>query len=245
MKPTNNKIFINFRDIIKSPDLAILDCIKDGELKKQFYDIIDYTKFEYMDQANLIRVLIQRTDKNILRYLGTSKTYDYDKLYKMLYDNIESKYINYPPLSMVESISIILTSVAISNVYIYTDNYEPEVQTQLGILFNANYTKIKYIYGDLKTCIMDKDIDLFIINDVDMILKLASVEELKYKEILLANYAYNYELKGGELVLKHDLVGTFMDNVFKLNVFDPYNLTEDNMTQIENNVPPNNNLSLG
>ena len=78
-----------------------------------------------------------------------------------------------------------------------------------------------------------------------MILKLAEIQELKYKEILLANYGYNYELKDEQLVLKHDLVGTFMKSVFKLNMFDPYNLTEDNMTQIENNVIQNNNLSLG
>ena len=104
MKPSNNKIFINFRDVIKSPDLAILESLKDPELKKQFSSIIDYTRFEYMNQANLIRLLLQRTDKNILRYLGLVNNYDYDKLYKMLYDNIESKYIEYPPFSMVAAI---------------------------------------------------------------------------------------------------------------------------------------------
>lgn len=245
MKPSNNKIFINFRDVIKSPDLAILESIKDPELKKQFSDIVDYTRFEYMNQANLIRLIVQRTEKNILKYLGLKSNYNYDKLYKMLYDNIESKYIEYPPFSIVETVSIILTSLAISNVYIYTDNFEAEVQTQLGILFNANATKVKYIYGDLKTCIVDKDIDLFIINDVDMILKLAEIQELKFKEILLANYGYNYDLKNGDLVLKHDLTDTFINSVFKLSMFDPYNLTEDNMTQIDNNVIQNNNLSLG
>lgn len=245
MKPSNNKIFINFRDVIKSPDLAILESLKDPELKKQFSSIIDYTRFEYMNQANLIRLLLQRTDKNILRYLGLVDNYDYDKLYKMLYDNIESKYIEYPPFSMVETISIILTSLAISNVYIYTDNFEEEVQTQIGILFNANKNKVKYIYGDLKTCIVDKAIDLYIINDIDMILKLAEINELKFKEILLATYGYNYELKDDGLVLKHDLTNTFINSVFKLNMFDPYNLTEDNMTQLDNNIIQDNNLSLG
>lgn len=245
MKPSNNRIFVNFRDVIKSPDIAILESLKDPELKKQFSEIVDYTRFEYMDQANLIRVLIQRTDKNILRYLGLKKNYEYDKLYKMLYDNIDSKYIEYPPFSIVETLSLVLTSVAISSIYIYTENYEPEVQTQLGLIFNANSNKVKYIYGDLKTCIVNKDIDLFIINDVDMILKLAEIQELRYKEILLANYGYNFELKGDELVLKYDLTDTFISSIFKLNMFDPYNLTEVNMTQIDNNVIQNNNLSLG
>ena len=105
MEATNNKIFIHFRDVVKTPDLAILLALKDPALKEQFKDVIDYTRFEYMNQANLIRLIVQRTDKNILRYLGLKEGYDYDKLYSMLYSTIGDKYTAYKTLSIVESIS--------------------------------------------------------------------------------------------------------------------------------------------
>ena len=245
MEASNNKIFIHFRDVIKTPDLAILLALKDPALKNQFKDVIDYTRFEYMNQANLMRVVAQRTDKNILRYLGLKKNYDYDKLYNMIYSSIADKYTGYKPLSIVESMSLALTSPAISNIYIYSENFEDEIQTDIGITFNANINKVKYMYGDLKACLKDKGISLYITNDIDFIFKLAEIDELRYKEILLANYGYNYTMDGDELVLKHNLTDVFMQSVFKLNMFSPIFLTEDNMTQFDNNVHSDNNLSLG
>lgn len=245
MEATNNKIFIHFRDVIKTPDLAILLALKDPTLKEQFKDVIDYTRFEYMNQANLIRLIVQRTDKNILRYLGLKDDYDYDKLYDMLYSNIDDKYTGYKSLSIVESMSLALTSPAISAIYVYSEKFEDEIQTDTGIVFNANTNKVKYMYGDLKACLKDKGIALYITNDIDFIFKLAEIDELRYKEVLLANYGYNYTLSGDELVLRRDLTDVFMQSVFKLNMFSPVILTEDNMTQFDNNVPSDNNLSIG
>lgn len=245
MKPTNNIIFVNFKEVIKTADIAILEALKDERLKKQFQDIIDYTKFEYMDRDNLLRLSIQKSDKNILKYLGLKDNYNYDKLYKLLYDTIESKYIQYPPLAMVETLASILSSPAISYVYVYSEDYEDEIQTELGLLFNANVNKLRYIYGDLKTCLRGKDISLFIINDVDMIFKLSGIDELKYREVLLATYGYNYTLSDEDLVIKHDLTDIFIKSAFKLKMFEPFILTEKHISQFENNIDDNNNLSLG
>ena len=245
MEATNNKIFIHFRDVVKTPDLAILLALKDPALKEQFKDVIDYTRFEYMNQANLIRLIVQRTDKNILRYLGLKEGYDYDKLYSMLYSTIGDKYTAYKTLSIVESMSLALTSPAISNIYIYSENFEDEIQTDIGIVFSANMNKVKYMYGDIKSCLNDKGISLYITNDIDFIFKLAEIDELRYKEVLLANYGYNYTMNNGELVLRRDLTDIFIQSVFKLNMFSPVILTEENMTQFDNNVLSDNNLSIG
>lgn len=243
----NKKIFMVFNDVLKTANIAILKALLDPDMKKQFSDVIDYTRFEFMNEDNLLRLSIQRTDKNILRYLGTSDTFDYDKMYSMIYESLKSKFTLYPSLRMVEVIALAISTPQVSEVYVYSEEYDEEIKSELGLLFNANTKKIKYVYGDIYKCVANKDIALFIFPDLEPVYKLNDMQLIGNKEVLVANYGYNYTLSSeGQLQFNFDIENNLENKAFyKLRVFNPFELTERHMSQIYNNVDENNILSLG
>lgn len=243
----SKSIFLVFDDIFKSSSMAILKGIMIPEMKENFKEVIDYTKFEFMNDDNLLRFCIQRTEENILKYIGTSDTFDYDKMYDTMYSNLIDKYTPYISLRMVEVIAMAISTPQIKNVYVYSKNFDNEIQTELGLLFNANTKKIKYVYGDLDKALIGKDITLFILPSMTYVNKLYSLNILHHKEVLIANYGYNYKLdENGELVFKYDINDSIInESMFKLRVFDPFDLDDKHMTQMYNNVNDNNFLSHG
>lgn len=243
----NKSIFLVFDDIIKTPSLAILKALLNPQMKENFSEIVDYTRFEFMNDDNLLRLCIQRTDKNILRYLGLVEGFDYDKMYSLIHDNIEDRFNPYPSLKMVKAIAIAMSTPQIGSVYIYSEKFDEQIQTQLGLLFNANTNKIKYVYGDIDKAIMGKGISLFILPDLDYVETIEVKGYLNGKEVLVPNYGYNFTLdEEGNLVFKYDLLRSVeRDNIYKLRTYEPFDLTEKHMSQMMNNVDENNNLSLG
>lgn len=245
MIETKGNIFITYKDIIKTPDIALLKAIKDPDLKERFKDIIDYTQFEFMNDANLMRVILQRTDTNILRYLGKIKDYDYDKLYDLIYSMIDTKYLEYRALFLVKPIINILSNQFINKIYFYTERYEEDVRIDIGKTFTNNVDKIEYVYGNIHDVLKVRDVDLYILNDIMIIYKLIASHKIFNKEILLPIYGYNYTIEGEDLVLKIDTDKLTKKYNITVRLFRPFELTLENMTQFYNNVDPDSNLSHG
>lgn len=238
-------IFITYRDIIKTPDIALLKALKDDCLKEQFKDIIDYTKFEFMNDPNLMRLILQRTDMNIFRYLGKIPNYDYDKLYDLIYSTVNSKYVEYRSLFLVKPIINIVSNQFINKIYFYTEKYEEDVRIDIGKTFTNNVEKIEYVYGNIHDVLSIRDVDLYIINDIMIINKLIASHKIFNKEVLLPIYGYNYTIEEGNLVLKIDPDMLLKRYNVTMRLYRPFELTSENMTQYYNNVDPDSNLSRG
>lgn len=243
----NKTMFVVFNDVIKTPSMAILKGLLEPGMKENFSSVIDYTRFEFMNDDNLLRLCIQRTDKNILKYLGTSEDFDYDKMYDTMYKTITDKFTPYPSLRMVEVLAMAISTPQVGTVCVYSDTYEPEIQTELGLLFNANSKKIKYVNGGLTRALSGRNVSLFVLPDLDYLDKLYDIYPMNGKEVLIGNYGYNYTLdESGNLVFKFDLEKSIThQSIFKLRAFAPFELQERHITQTMNNVDENNNLSLG
>lgn len=243
----NKSIFLVFDDIIKTPSLAVLKALLNPKMKQNFSEIIDYTRFEFMNDDNLLRLCIQRSDKNILRYLGLVEGFDYDKMYSLIHDNIEDRFTPCPSLKMVNAIAIAMSTPQIGNVYIYSEKFDEQIETHIGAIFNSNRNKLRYVYGDIAKAVSGKDITLFILPDLDYVNTLEELGCLKGKEVLVPNYGYNFTLDDeGHLVFKYDILKSIeSDNLYKLRTYAPFDLTQKHMSQMMNNVDENNNLSLG
>lgn len=244
----NKKIFLSFKDVIKTPDIAVLKALLNPDMKQNFSNVVDYTRFEFMNDDNLLRLCIQRTHKNILKYLSIDGVeFDYDKMYNLIYKNLEDKFTPYPCLRMVEVMALAISTSNISTLYIYSDEYDEEIENEIGVIFNANAGKVTYIHGDLYKSIQGKDIGLFVLADLEDVNKLNDLGLITNKEVLVANYGYNYTLDdNGNLVFKFDIQNNIKNrSFFKLRAFNPFELSEKHMSQLYNNVVENNNLSLG
>lgn len=225
-------IFITYEDVIKSYQPTLLRYILDNYPDK-FSHFINIDKIKRLDQNNLIRLCIQRTNKNILEYLAI-REFDYELVLKTLKSKIVDLYFESPILVMGDSLNILLTQKFVDTIYIYSEEYDPRIHEDLIELYNQN-EKIRYVVGDFSSCIRKiPEVTTFILNDVDYVLDIINEGKEEYSNILIANYGYNYILneETDEIELRIDLDKILANKVCKHAIFTPLNMDTTYFTQL-------------
>lgn len=235
---TKHNVFVYYNGVLKIFEPYLLDTVRDPFFQDKFSTVLDYSKFLNLDFKNLIRLCVQRIDTNIFKYVAFDEfkeTYDFDKLYKTIYDATEDLMLNSPELDFTHHLQFLASRQFIENIYIYSDNFDSRIQEDINMTFISNKNKFQYIYGDINEAVKKYKSDLYVFPDIDLIQVLKSNGILPKKEIMLAQYGFNFKLNSNEdiLELKENYDKYINNAIFKLQMFKPIQMDESFFTQIE------------
>jgi hypothetical protein len=224
-------IFITYDEVIKNPYPFLLKQIL-SKYKKNYENFIDLASIENMDDKNLMRFCVQRTNQNIFRELAKVE-FDYDKANDDLYSKFDDMFLNSSLLSMGKNIPFLLAQKFTKKIYVYTRNYDKRVHLDLEMNFH-DMDKIKYVVGDFDEVISSLDgITSYILNDANYIIPIIYNKKIEYTTVLVANYGYNYAMNEDEqMVLKINVADILEPNIFKFATFMPEEFTEEHFTNL-------------
>ena len=187
-------IFIEYEDLIRCPSYALLKFIIQY---KDFYK--DYFPMEELCQLSdekLLRLCIQRRDKNIFKYLMTDENFPYEETIDSIYDTNGGLFFDSKVLDVVISMIGYLDEKFSGDIYIYYPIDDVRVHSDVNNLFGNN-PKVHFIYGDI---FANKEImencNLFIVSSVEIINGMLDSGEGEGREYLLASYGYNLKIDG-------------------------------------------------
>lgn len=215
-------VFITYQDLIKQVYVTLIETlIKD--YRDELRDILILDDLVDHNHDNIQRLCIERLFKNPLKYIATSedKFDECDKLLEIFEKELYSIYTDTPFTEFGSKIVNLIAQKTVKKIYIHTDRqlYQPVYDMDL---FFKHFTtdKIEYVYGDFKECIDSFDIKptTYILNDIDYAKILLDNNMIEYTEIIIGELGYNFEMKNGKLVLRHNLVELAHDNIFKIGM---------------------------
>lgn len=217
-------LFITYEDIIKTSKFLILKKLQTDEYRDNYKDYIDYSKIDNLSDEQLMGTIFGATDINILKYLATD-SFDCDLTYLDLYLNDDNIIKNSKLLSFGQSVHILLKQKFISNIYIYTKNYDENICKDIFELYGNN--NIIYTHGDFNTVIEEihktNKIMTYVLNDINLVNNLIEMDKVAYTNILICHAGWNYKLNNNNIpILKLDNSDKLSkEKIFKLAVFDP------------------------
>lgn len=202
MKDLNNPlergdiVFVEVDDIIFLLSVVFLKYLQDH--KDEYDKYFDYSKFENMNGDNLTRLCIQRTDRNILKWIAKDKELNFDFLYARLMPEL-SKYLGECPVGILgESIIKFLHDKVFKEIILYYPVNDPRIVAMVCELFD-NSDKITFAYGDPIQIIKNhRNIDAFFISDGELANKIFDENLMEYKEMCLADCGYNLINRDGK-----------------------------------------------
>lgn len=223
-----DNIFIEYDDVIRCPSFAVLKFLT---AYKDYYS--DYFDMDYLcklNDKNLMRLCIQRGNRNILTYLNNSKDkFPADETLATMIDNDGSIFFNSQVLDIVHSMTHFIREPNSGDLYIYYPVNDIRVKTDIEALF-ANNPKVHFVYGNIFEC---KDVlencNLFIVSSINIINGMLESPYGEGREYLLANYGYNLKIdyKTGEVstLFEYD---KYLDEgkIFKFGTVNPLEMDE-------------------
>ena len=219
-------IFICYDEIIKNPYPFLLNQIR-TKYKSVYKDFINMSLFENYDDMNLMRLVVQRTRKNILDYLSIIK-FDYNGALDDLKDKFDDMYSQSPLLKMGESVNMMMTQKFTKQIYVYTEKYDPRVHLDLQMMYK-NMSLVSYVTGDFKNVINTLEgVTTWILDDIFKVSQLVCFKKVEYTNILVANYGYNFSInKDKQTVLNVNVDDWSKEHIFKFGTFMPIQFTKD------------------
>lgn len=213
-------IFITYEEVIKSPFPFILTQLQ-TRYKDHFKGFINFDLLKNLDEKGLVDFCIKRTEKNILRNVAI-QNFDFESSIKQLRDNFkEIIWENSQELSMTKSIPILLNQKFLDKIFIYTKEYDKNIHKDIQENFK-NMDKIKYITGPTLNDVLDAipKITTYILNDI-MDFSTLLCRDIRYSNILVADYGYNYTVKENKAVLRIDPDPLSKEKVYNFALFSP------------------------
>jgi hypothetical protein len=80
-----DNIFIEYEDVIRCPSLSILNFII--SFKDYYKDFFNMEYLESLDDKNKIRLCVQRTERNLFKYLDSKGNFPSEETLATIYDN--------------------------------------------------------------------------------------------------------------------------------------------------------------
>lgn len=231
-KKTNNNpftmrdevILIEHDDIIKCPSLGILQLIEE-KYSDELKELIDISKIKRMDFNNKQRLCIERPTKNILDYLKTTD-FNTGDIYDELYNHHKSLYMELPLMTIGSSIYVLSPQKFTKSIYIFSEKYDEKIEFNIKENYN-DLSNVYYIAGSLKDIL--KNIEqptMCIFSDIEHVQTLIDEDKIKFTEIMVAQYGYNYEIKDGALQIRGDFDKLMHELYFKIASFSPIKMDE-------------------
>lgn len=226
-------MFITYNTLIVMKEIGLITHMMEN------YDIykdrLNLDLFLYKCKAYIIRLLLDRKEKDIIKWLVKDSIY-IEELNNELYD-----YIQYTSEDIVTNFSTGLTKLLCSNTVkkmvisidfkdinglnILKEMFSEYIDSKIFIVDTKRETMIKYIKDKKYTLIMTDDIDL--INEcIDMI---------EGKSICIPYTGYNFEMTKDEFIIddmelmmsKHKLEIKSLEYKFNLGFIEPFKISNE------------------
>lgn len=186
----NEVLFICYEDIIKTNKPFLLQKLQEPEFKEKYSDMIDYSKIEGKTPDQLMALSLSFYYKNIFQNLAKTE-FDYDAAEFTLSSQFDDLFSKSNPLAMGNNLKMLLSCSFLKKIYVYIERPDKRILTDLINEYDDD--RISVIVGDFSKGVskIPEKIDLFMLNDVNMINKLESIGLLKNACILIARLGYN------------------------------------------------------
>lgn len=198
-------IFIEYEDLIRCTSFAVLKFLL---AYKDFYkDDFDMEYLSKLDDKKLMRLCVQRSEKNILKYLNNNaKGFPCKETLASIYDNDAALFAKSQVLDLVPSMIHYLGEKYSGELFIYYPVNDSRVKIDIQNLFLKS-EQVHFIYGnifDWKEVI--DNCNLFIVSSLELLTGMLESGYGEGREYLLAYYGYNMDIdyKTGEVNCKFD-----------------------------------------
>lgn len=221
-------IFVEYNDVIKCPFFVMLNQMK---ADSNFNTLFDLDGIKNMNIVELNYWYNNRKHQNIFRCFELrDKVFDnyfngsiaeYDEFIEDLPEN-ELKtfpdFISYPSyLNFAEILRTAIETKAVSTVYIYNEFYNETLERDI----KESYPSARFVYGNLKEVLNNKDISkdtTYVFSDIEKIKYLEETKRLTNVSVLLAEkFGYNYNKDNK---YKVDVNEIYSDYLFRMDGFD-------------------------
>lgn len=223
-------IFIEYEDLIRCTSFTVLKFLI---AYKDFYkDDFDMDYLSKLDDKKLLRLCIQRSDKNILKYLNknTVQGFPCTETLASIYDNDAALFIKSPVLDLVPSMIHYLGEKYSGELFIYYPVNDVRVKLDIENLFHKS-EQVHFIYGNIFDWndVIDK-CNLFIVSSLELLTGMLESGYGEGREYLLAQYGYNMDIdyKSGMVDCKFDynIYAKEKDLKFKFGMINPIAMDE-------------------
>src|ERR1044072_8473848 len=124
--------FVVYEGIIKSVAPIIVQEINE-KYHAIYKDLLDLDRLVGYKSQNYHLLAIQRTERNILRYLPKDQAFDWEELYDQLTLRDAAIYTRSVPLDIAESLLITTSQRFNKQTYIYHPVYDPRIHQDLSL----------------------------------------------------------------------------------------------------------------
>lgn len=225
-------IFVSYNEIIKNPYPFILSQIV--KRYTDFYkDFLDINKFKSLDNDNLLRLVIQRSEKNIFEYLAIKK-FDYESSLQDIYNKFDDLFIYSPQLQIADSLTMLLSQKFTKKIYIHSDVYDKRIHLDIQTLFQDMH-RVNYVTGDFTKVINKLEgVTTWILDDAYKIIPLVHNKKVEFTNILVANYGYNFALNDDkQLSFRINTEEWEKKYTFKFATFMPIKFSDNHFNMIK------------
>jgi hypothetical protein len=204
-------MFLQYHDIVKPAYLyAIIKMIATKETFGMPIEII-----KDMSIHSLVEWYLNRRYKNPLQsldYMHKLNSVDMDRLLYQILKNDPSIYKLSPGLNIQKMLSVYKKQHMTFPVYVYSEYEEPYIKEDIKSIFRG--IKCRYLFGDLKECILKTDQNFtYIFSDIELTKQACEILHGRYAHVLQAgDYGYNY-IDNGK-TFKYDLKQLSMNHPF-------------------------------
>ena len=219
-----NGMFIQYHDVVKSVYLStILKMI----ITNSNYGLPVHIVGK-MNLPSIIEWYIKRRYINPLKcldYMNKLDTKELDDVLQTILLQDNTIYKLSPTLSICKFTTVYRKQNMKFPIFIYSEQEEPYIEKDCKELFSG--ISVRYLYGDLKTAIMNCDQNFtYILSDITLMQELINILAGTFSHILIAReYRYNY--KDNCRTFKHDLESAIENHSFiRIGVTEVLNKTE-------------------
>lgn len=232
MAKTNNNPFtmreeimlIEYRDIIKCPDAGILNLIR-HDYMDELKSLIDVNKLRLMDYKNMQRYAIERPCRNVLDYIKI-RDFNTDEIYKALYNAYDTIYMDLPLMTIGDAIYFLSKQKFTKKIYIFSEEYDKKIEFDI----KENYCELDNVYY-IAGAFMDiinsiEPVTSLMLSNIDYVQTLIDNDKIEYREIMIAQYGYNYEIKDSIMSIRGEYEKLMYEKKFKIASFTPLKMDE-------------------
>lgn len=205
-------LFIEYRDIIKSPEIILLQIIRNND---KLAEILDFSPITNLSEIGLYEWYINRKNKNVLKELCMRSDISDDDLDELLHQQLmvdDRLYTLAYPLSFTTSINMILKQKIVNKVIFYTEYECPFIKSDISDIVDGSNFEV--VSGDFSKAIKDIPVDTtYILSDIDKIETIQEVKGIAFSTIIVPQeYRYN---KINMIDYKVNFEELNKDNIFK------------------------------
>lgn len=187
--------FITYNGVIKNPAVRIMRTMASDKYYDLFRDFIDVERISVLSDLELLSYVIQSPTRNPFYHFMVAD-FNWQKSLSDMMD------VKRDPLLFHQSEPLVFYNILInlakvpttSGIVVWTPIPDERIARDLKVI-DDGYGKIEYISGGFIDAIkaMTEKPTSYILNDVDWIPILIENDLIQFKDILLANYAYQYK----------------------------------------------------